>query len=182
VKSCVIVGNGSSVLDSQNGGEIDLFSTVVRFNQFHLKPYTAHVGSKTDVWFMVLPPVNATWRSKLHLKRLYTHSWTFNPENDKNFLAFSALNLPYPVEKVSHAVIPEMQEFAETDYHPWSTGALAIWLMLKEFDEVTITGFDWWERSAHHYFDKSNRGTMHKPDIEKTMIDKLQSEGRLSFL
>jgi hypothetical protein len=179
---CILVGNGTSVLDRQNGGLIDQFGTVVRFNQFHLKPYTAHVGTKTDVWFMVLPPVNATWRAKLPLRQLFTHSWVATEDRDANFRDFTALNLPYPVAKVSHSLIPEMQREAGTDYHPWSTGALAIWLMLKEFERVTLTGFDWWEREFHHYFDKADRGKLHQPQEEKRLIDRLCASDRLRFL
>lgn len=180
---CILVGNGTSVLDAQHGARIDRFSTVVRFNQFHLgKLFAHHVGSRTDIWFTVLPPVNATWRIQQPLRRLYVHTWVADPEEDKTFQAFQAMPLPFPVFKVDHGIVTEMCAYADESYQPWSTGALAIWLMLKEFGQVFITGFDWWERDAHHYGDKAVRGKLHQPMVEKRLIDKLQGEGRLSFL
>lgn len=180
--SCVIVGNGSTVLESHHGAEIDRFDQVVRFNQYHIKKFESHVGTKVTHWFTVIPTVNATWRATQPLHKLYVHSWVREPERDSLLRQYEKLRLPCPVEKVDHDLIREMQQAIGTDYYGWSTGALAIWLMLKTQPEVSITGFDWWDREKHHYFDQAARGHLHKPQIEKQLIDKLIEQDRLKFL
>lgn len=46
----VLVGNGPSVLASQMGSVIDAFDVVIRFNNFKLPGFEAHVGSKVTYW------------------------------------------------------------------------------------------------------------------------------------
>ena len=79
-------------------------------------------------------------------------------------------------------MLRQMSEYAETDYATWSTGAIAAWKLLQEQPQITMTGFDWWDRSSHHYCDNAVRGTLHKPQIEKSFFDKLAAEGRVSWL
>ncbi len=43
----IIVGNGTSILDSKNGKSIDSFDDVVRFNSFRIKDYEEYTGKKT---------------------------------------------------------------------------------------------------------------------------------------
>jgi len=78
----------------------------------------------------------------------------------------------------------EIQEYIQNrKYFTYSTGAMAIWMMLKEHLQVTITGFDWWNQSDnHHYNDKVPKGTMHKPELELLLVNKLIEEGKLKFL
>jgi|GEM_PF-2546545 len=59
---------------------------------------------------------------------------------------------------------------------------IAIWLMLKTQPQVTLTGFDWWERDKHHYSDNAARGNLHQPQKEFRVIQRLRDEGRLEFL
>ncbi len=51
----IVVGNGSSVLLKENGGVIDSFEEVVRFNKYAIGGYEKNVGTKTSIWFTVRP-------------------------------------------------------------------------------------------------------------------------------
>ena len=67
-------------------------------------------------------------------------------------------------------------------YDKFSTGLIAIWIMLKTYEKVFITGFDWWDDGKHHYGDDLSRGFTHKPLLEKKVIDILKSEGKIEFI
>ena len=49
-ENCIIVGNGTSVLDAELGDKIDSFDNVVRFNTYRIAEYEKNVGTKTDIW------------------------------------------------------------------------------------------------------------------------------------
>ena len=77
-----------------------------------------------------------------------------------------------------------MQEYVgDKSYFNYSTGAIAIWMLLKEHDVVYITGFDWWKKNEkHHYHNSGKIGNIHKPDKEFEFISKLIDEGKVKFL
>lgn len=156
------------------GGRIDSFKEVCRFNAFEIKGYETDVGTKLDTWFNVLE--KAGWRAETPWRRVFVHSW----QPDRSKCKVSAVFRE--AEKLDHSLIQEMSEYSGAGYKSWSTGAIAAWRMLKEFDRVTLFGFDWWDKYEHHYCDKAVRGTLHKPEIEKKFFDKLAADGRLTFL
>ena len=47
-----IIGNGRSVLGQTAGPAIDKFKTIVRFNDYAISEYEAHVGCKTTLWVL----------------------------------------------------------------------------------------------------------------------------------
>ena len=52
-KKIIIIGNGPSVLDKENGKLIDSFDKVARFNTFkNDSEYSKFVGTRTDLWFI----------------------------------------------------------------------------------------------------------------------------------
>ena len=52
-KKIIIIGNGPSVLNNENGKLIDSFDKVVRFNTFkNDSEYSKFVGTRTDLWFI----------------------------------------------------------------------------------------------------------------------------------
>lgn len=179
----ILVGNGTSLIEKQHGALIDSFEDVVRFNSYKTQGYETSTGTKTTVWFNVVPFENT--RHPLILKpyrEVYIHSWEWSKEKCKLWKSLEPL-FECPVYKVENQIILELQEYASDKvYYGYSTGLIAIWMMLKRHPHVTITGFDWWEREKHHYSDNAPRGTLHQPQKEFIVINKLIGEGRLSFL
>ncbi len=174
----ILVGNGTSILDAANGSKIDLFPCVVRFNNCKLRGLESFTGTRTDVWFTVMKCCHRKIE-ELSTKEVFFHSW-HKDENCPYFVSYAGVP---NVTKVDHVTIPEICTFMDDDsYKFWSTGVLAIWLMLKRHPCVTLTGFDWWERENHHYADNEARGTLHKPMQEKKFIDKLVRGGKVQFL
>lgn len=189
MSSIIIVGNGPSLLESTNGALIDSYDIVVRFNAFAIKNYEQHVGTKTDYWFNTINFQDKLGeeRMKIPYKKVYLHSWQWDPEKDLLYKSFvehyaSIPNAPTLI-KTTKATILELKEFTQdSEYSTYSTGAMAIWMLLKEVSTLSITGFDWWNSENHHYSDKAPRGTLHKPAKEFEFINTLIQEGRVKML
>lgn len=180
MSDCILVGNGTSVMDVKNGLKIDAYPCVVRFNAFQTKGYEHFVGEKSSIWFACIPAIPEDWRTALSWEAVRVHTFHEKIEDDAVYLSHQQA-FGSRASKVDHGVLAELRAFSH-EIAPWSTGVVAIWLMLAKFPSVTITGFDWWDRDAHHYCDQAPRGLLHKPDVEHRIIRRLQDEGRLSFL
>ena len=168
--SIIIVGNGTSILDNDNGNKIDSFDTVVRFNSFKTKGYEKHTGTKTNIWMTV----NRAHKEDIDsFGRVIVHSWGFNKNTDKLYKDLSSLRICEKTERDFVKSIPLRDP---------STGLIAIWMFIEEYDQVCITGFDWWDREKHHYGDNEIRGTLHKPDKEFEIIKGLEEEQKIYFL
>lgn len=179
----ILVGNGPSVLDKKNGEIIDSFGEVVRFNWYHIEGYEEYVGTRTDIWFTSVYTGYGFNRAAEKYKVVYRHSWEWDPAEDKIYNEL--LKYDNPIIKVEEKEVLEIRKYMgkENSYYYYSSGAIAINIFLKQYDKLTLTGFDWWEgRKKHHYGDKSGRGNIHKPKMEKLYIDKLLSEGKVEFL
>jgi hypothetical protein len=176
----ILIGNGTSVLDCEKGGAIDMCKNVVRFNYCRIKGYEKHVGTKTNEWWTVTRCNERLMGNLRPLDAIIFHSWERSPEKDKLWETYK--HLPH-ASKASHDMIREINAYAEeTSYKAWSTGVLAIWHHLKRRPLVVLHGFDWWERDKHHYGDQALRGTLHKPWIERGLIEKLISQGKVQML
>jgi hypothetical protein len=172
----LIVGNGSTLLNQKNGAKIDTFQKVVRFNSFKIKSFEDFVGTRTTSWVTC---------NRCHLGEKFDevifHSWTKDKNSDPLFLKFQK---EYPSIKIlDHGLIKQANELLKIGkFKAPSTGLLTILHYLNKFDQVMITGFDWWANSRHHYGDNERRGTLHQPDIEMKAINKLILDGKLRFL
>ena len=168
--SVILVGNGSSIRDKENGKLIDSFDAVVRFNSYKIEGFENYTGTKTDIWFTV---------NRGHIKDIgtyksvYTHSW----EKDESKCELTKYIRKYAnAKKIDHDLILSMPIKAP------STGLIAIYYFIEKYGSVTITGFDWWDREEHHYGDKEVRGTLHKPKEEYKIIMELEKHNKLKFL
>lgn len=188
--SVLIVGNGTSLLDKERGLEIDRYDKVVRFNNYDTRKFKSYVGERTDIWFNVVDFANKEneWRMREKYEKIFIHSWQPDELKDSLFLSFrdfykTKLDKENLVEKLPHSIMSELCLYhGDFSYRFFSTGLLAIWLLLKMHKSVDIVGFDWWHREDHHYNDKAARGSLHKPSEEKKIIDKLNKEGKVFFL
>lgn len=181
MNSCVLVGNGPSVLDREMGSLIDSYETVVRFNFFHTKGYEKYVGTKTDIWFttIVVPERMTGYEYKM----VYEHSWAWNPSEDETFRAL-ANYYSGRIKKTTLQTVQEMQNFSgNKNYFFYSTGAIAAFLFSTGGRQVSLYGFDWWEnRNKHHLGDDILIGPNHRPSDELNFLIKLFKEGRVRDL
>ena len=72
----IIVGNGPSLLDKENGHLIDGFDRVVRFNAYTIRGMEKWVGSKVTDWFNVINFQSSyNERLKIPYQRIVWNSW-----------------------------------------------------------------------------------------------------------
>lgn len=182
----IIVGNGSSLLDKNNGELIDSFDIVVRFNSYTIEKFEKQVGTKTNYWFNTVNFSNklTNFRTNAKYDRIYWHSWHWSKETDDGYKAFVSHFKDKEIIKTSKDTITEIQNYVKDNtYYSYSTGIIAIWMLLKEYNDITITGFDWWTpNKKHHYNDNGIKGNIHQPDKEYKVIQKLLQEEKIKFL
>ncbi|MCB1076741.1 MAG: glycosyltransferase family 29 protein [Verrucomicrobiae bacterium] len=187
----IIVGNGASLLGSGLGPAIDAHEIVVRFNRFETRDFVPDVGRKTTIWFCNRDVNHSSLLRVLHdesYSEIYAHTWGDEKAAAATFRkALKNMGKIAPVFEVSKQTYVEMRQFGETDYRFFSTGAIAIWLMIQRFGSVTLVGFDWWNKPERiHYFNDGqlppDPKTGHRPGEEKRFFDRLERLGRLSYL
>ena len=77
----VIVGNGPSLLEKENGTVIDSFDVVVRFNNFKTKGFEKHTGTKTNYWFNTI----SNHTVEPIPERIVWHSWNWSVVTDDRY-------------------------------------------------------------------------------------------------
>jgi hypothetical protein len=177
----ILVGNGSSVLEKKRGELVDSFDRVVRFNSYQINEYEEFVGSKTTDWFVVRNFSDQNFRMKHRYLSATFHSWEWNADKCQTWIAMKDRISADSVKKTNESIIKEMQRFNDdSEYYAFSTGAIAVWQTLKVADQISVIGFDWWEKEKHHYADNEPRGILHKPEKEFSFFKKLGE--RINFL
>ena len=178
-KKIILIGNGSSVLDNKYGTKIDDFDIIVRFNNFKVKGYEKNVGTKTSYWF--------TWclfnvDNLINIDTIYFHSWVKDKHRDKNYIEM--IKLLSNIVVVEYSLLDEIK--LEIPYYPhksFSTGLIATHMMLKQYKQVYLYGFDWWRSGLkHHYGDNHTRGRLHHPKLEYQYYKKFMQLNRIVFL
>ncbi|MDD4109934.1 MAG: glycosyltransferase family 29 protein [Clostridia bacterium] len=196
MKKVIIIGNGSSVLDKKNGEIINSFDIVVRVNDFRIDGYEEYVGNKTDilVTFAVYRLENIKAISeKYNFKRILI----FDPyDMCKKDDPLSQYNLFNSIKNKTYTtqILNRTDTWIEMSQHhyrhiPWSTGLVAIWTLLKEYDHIYITGFDYFreDRERLHYFDTRkicDTGVFKNGYIkdERFFLENLIKENKITFI
>jgi len=179
--SCILIGNGTSILNKKNKDIINSFDRVVRFNSYQIDGFEEFVGTKTTDWYSVRYFTKNNFRVKNNYEKAIIHTWNWNEKTCSVWQQMKDILSAKIIDKTKESSIWEMQKFlGSDDYYCFSTGAIATWEFLKEFNEVSLIGFDWWDKEAHHYADAEIRGPYHRPQIEKQFFQKLGK--KVSFL
>jgi hypothetical protein len=187
--SCVLVGNGPSLIDSHLGAEIDAFDDVVRFNDFKLSDDLAlHVGCKTTLWSCYGANAQRV-REAPPPRVIYLHGtksapqWYQPDELWRVPLAF--------YQRVKDEVLAMTDRVGEQrDKLLPSAGLVTMkWLLeLHRVPRVTLAGFDHFSRdgvgSRHHYWLSGQFAAPieHDGAAERRLVDELREAGRVSIL
>ncbi|MBM3453596.1 MAG: hypothetical protein FJX80_00460 [Bacteroidetes bacterium] len=182
----IIVGNGSSVLLEENGGLIDSFEEIVRFNKYAINGYEKNVGTKTSIWFTVRPMsfYKKNWRLKIKYSKVYfCYKWDQQAHWYNSYLEHFK-NLGVAVDKIKADQISRKinTEFNFSKKIEPSTGLIAILKFIDVYEKVFITGFDWWDNKKNHYYDDAPRASVHSPALEKEIIDILIKKNKIQFI
>ena len=142
----VVVGNGSSILESNLGRFIDTFDDVVRFNFFEINGFEQHVGTKTTIWFRNsgydLPKFNLKDFKQIIVQHVdFPNEWTDLSIYDR-----------FP--SVDIETIREIREYVDAPTLNLSTGIQALGYLTRRAGHIVIHGFDSFS-PPDQYFQKS---------------------------
>jgi hypothetical protein len=178
----ILVGNGPSVMTKKHGALIDSFERVVRFNIFQIEGYEEYVGTRIDTWF--------TYWQYLEEKINWQHSFE-QPETlvvwDQWRPPFAEHSAQYPrllhpkVKLISleDAKRVEQAYLRNKDEALPSTGLVAIIL----FKPCVIVGFDHFQASTHHYWDRAAiRDGYHNHEREREIVERFIAAGEVTRL
>lgn len=153
-KRIIIVGNSPTILSSKMGDVIDKFDTVVRFNNFVTSGYEESVGSKTDIW-AIGTSSSILSRDPNDFREVWYKSSTPQTKLEAKFTG------PIPKEKMvllddpPYSFDPDTG-IAELSMDNPSTGFRAIMTALRNYEEVTVHGFSFFQETEgkfyKHYF------------------------------
>lgn len=175
----IVVGNGGSILDKNKGWAIDNYNEVVRFNNYRIVGYEADVGTKTTIWFTC----NCAERKiQADYKEIYFHSWQW----DRNKVeCYQKIKEVHPGLKQTRKKDVEYlkQQIPNYPHQCFSTGLIAIKILLERYSRIDLIGFDWHTGEyPHHYGDNEPRGHLHQPQLERDYLVKLNKQGKINFL
>lgn len=183
-ESCLLIGNGPSLLAGTRGMDIDTFDQVVRFNTFKTTGFEQHTGRKTTLW--------AT----------FGHGTL--PQDEvrpaRVLMVHQGGSVPYDPEaiwRIPHAYYDRLRAEIQSSTTREgkvkeglipSTGFLsARWLMENGAETLVLAGFDHFSRAGggqHHYWDPRAfiSPPEHDGEAEAKLLRPLVETGRIRYL
>ena len=194
----LVMGNGSSVREYKLGNKIDSYDVVVRFNRGYfegVKGYEEYVGSKTDVLIVhdgYAKPDYLTDGILNSVKDILVVTPKFKITNE--FQRIQSYGWGEKVKMLYEKYEDELKEMSDFGQTWPSTGLVGLYSMCLSYKDITIHGFDGWDKAYkyYHYFDEHERRTTenawrenrtdHKLDAEIECITKLIKKYNLKRL
>lgn len=189
----LIIANGESILSNDYGQFIDNYPLVARINNYQTKGFENQIGSKTDIWFN-----GANSKLKLQSAKysdiivLMPSQVILKKEADLNGHVSKRLKLNK--EEYTTVSLSNIQTFEnQVGYNRLTTGLYSILWAIKNYNEVIIHGFDFFQESKAHYYDNSlsklliknniiKKGQKHNNILEKQFVNNLINENKIKTL
>jgi hypothetical protein len=183
MKKIIIVGNGASILEKENGELIDSFEKVVRMNDFKTEGYKKYTGSKTDILFTCRLDVYNSLEKICQFPEVILCTLT-DPWNGVKAKpeVLDCANITHQISRIEGRILGASLGMDPLCYP--STGLIAIHYFLEMYGHVTITGFDNFKGGNRHYYEEGDRmdPSPHAPDIQEARIQVLKHQGKLTVL
>jgi len=184
-QSCVLVGNGPSILNHQLGTVIDGFDEVVRFNAFAIRGFEDRVGTKTTLWstfgHKTLPKDEAVRPERV----LFTHGAGGEPAYSPKEL----IRIPASAYSLVRKLLQTRSKLPETGDLIPSSGLLVAWWYLEamRMPKISLIGFDHFSKasdSRHHYWNPQifTKPKEHDGEAEAAIIQDYIGAGRIERL
>lgn len=154
----VLVGNGPSVLHKQKGNVIDTFDCVVRMNTAIVDGYEKHVGSKTSyrVVNTILQRgketsvVEKNWLETVRNEKIILKP--FKTKDDRDLCDIHPSNTVYKVSETFQKYLSIIRN--GYNLNTLTTGFFSILLFIHISDNVSLYGYDFYEKdTSHHYWE-----------------------------
>jgi len=183
-KTCVLVGNGPSLMFDELGQKIDSFDEVIRFNECKIVGFEKYTGTKTTVWSTfgrgVLPKDENVRPNKV----IFTHGDYGKPAYEPEKL----WRIPLTYYNELRSKIQSETNKNDPSVLLPSSGILVIkWLLENVYDNLHIIGFDSFSKEKsgkHHYWNeqKFTKPKEHDDEWESNFIKNLINENKIFIL
>lgn len=181
---CVLVGNGPSILNSNLGEKIDSYSEVVRFNDFQIKGYEKHTGSRTTLWSCYGKNAQKVRESPPE-RVAYLHGATSSPDW---YVPKELWRIPVAFYDQVKNEVKSRSSKDHTALLP-SAGLVTLrWLLdYHRAKRIAIVGFDHFSREKnknHHYWmvGSFSEPAEHDGEAEKILVSEMVNLGRVVIL
>jgi hypothetical protein len=182
----ILVGNGPGLLAAEHGAAIDEHDYVVRFNNYKIRGYERHVGTRIDLW----STVGTSVENELACPRalLINEGFPVPPGIEETYPLPRAIYDRYRRLAQDRAWL---RSGCRIDPAPLlaSSGLMAaLWFLSEiEVETVTLAGFDHFQKAAsqwHHYWIPRayKRPAEHDGDAEAEIFAELERAGRVRYL
>jgi uncharacterized membrane protein YcgQ (UPF0703/DUF1980 family) len=201
-----IVGNSRCILKTDNQDNIDSSDLVIRFNNFKIKNYEKHCGTKIDFVSIMVSSIDSTLFETVtpfHLKSAKKILFPFKVSNDQERLTntirkcteYFFLNDSSEFELIDQTLIENLTEklkyYSERNgikretYNP-SSGMSVIEYCLEKYpnDEISLYGFDPFKFEEYYanYWEPNlvlDNGTSHPLVAEGILIENYRRQNKL---
>lgn len=188
----LIIGNGSSVLDTKYGDIIDSYQNVARINNYETETFKENVGQKVNIWF------NGANKHVRPRKKLPEKVIVFVPSSVyvKYYdLMDARIKERQNLDKNQYYLVPlkkvyDYEELIKSDRI--TTGTSSILWAMENYKTVVIHGFDFFIDSKEHYYDSKikkwlynnilKRGKKHNTQREMDYINEQIELGKVKSL
>lgn len=192
MKSCIIIGNASNILNKNLGDYIDSFNNVVRFNRFKTEDYKKDLGSRCTHWVIGYNlATNNMSVNNGYFKDNYNLVKKRCPELKQIIVLTSTATKNKNIKKVNNLkniidislVYKEYNAFFNTKP---TSGFMAIKYFLNQFDQISIAGFDFGK--SHHYWGKHSIADSPAPEgkhpwkSEWEHVNRLAKDNKIEIL
>lgn len=191
----LVLGNAPSVLHRELGREIDKFDVVIRINNFRIRGYEKHVGSKTDYALISPACMPSSELSALLPSKVFVFGANLRDDYEKIKSRLTAKDrgcqvIPPPENILKSSIYVDAMRL-EMDFdlagNQWpSTGIVAVqWArdMHGKAARVHVHGFDFYSDNRvtlTRYFDVTTKADgKHDFDREKRHLQQMVDKGRI---
>ena len=189
MKIC-IVGNSKDLLNQEFGEKIDSHDIIIRVNNFSIKGFERHVGTKTHI-------VSCAFGTKMYERQTQDtkdllktcNVWLVQQGNER---LLRMKNIGIDSDRISIINKETYDALSRDAYAKWwrklpSTGLTTIVMSLDIFkdEKISIVGFDKKIRKCHYYNDEVDEGLPadgHDWKSEIEYIDSLEKSGKIKRL
>jgi len=184
----VLVGNGPSLLSAENGGLIDSFDEVVRFNRYALAGFEKHTGTRTTLWSTFghgyLPGDDSERPDRVVFVHGERGEPAYEPKELYRIPRWFSKDAAARVRKASRRSPAEIARVSG------ATSGLVVALYLLDVvgvDQISLAGFDHFRKeisNQHHYYNPKayGRPPEMEGDAEADILAGYVDAGRVEYL